>query len=151
MKAPSSADLSSRRRMLRQLAAGLAAVATGFPGNESRAHEPASQEGVKVTKLLNEELSGHPEETVTLVLLEFSPKASSPPHRHSGPVFIYVTAGTVETQIGGGPLTTLHAGEVFYEPAGAVHLVARNPSATESAKAVAFMIGGKGAPLTNPA
>lgn len=132
--------------MLRHLAVGLAALATGLPG---QGHEVTSQAGPKVSKLLTQEL--HPGEEVTVVLLEFPPGATSQPHRHPGPVFLYIIAGTVQTQIEGGPLTTLHAGEVFYEPTGALHSVARNPSTTEPAKAIAFVVGAKGAPPTAPA
>src|SRR5437879_521315 len=100
------------------------------------AHEPEGN--VKVSPLFQKELADHPGEQVSMTVVSYPPGTGSKPHRHHGPVFVYVLEGTVELQISNGPLTTVHAGETFYEPPGGVHLVSRNASATEPAKLLAF-------------
>ncbi len=86
-----------------------------------------------------------------MTVVTYAPGKSSPPHRHHGPVFVYVIEGTVELQITGGPLTIVKAGETFYEPPGAVHEVSRNASKTKPAKLIAFIVGKAGTPVTGPA
>lgn len=132
----------------------LLATVSGLPALASTAsaatHADAAQSGAKVTSLFTRALAGHPESDVNMVLVEYAGGASSPAHRHSGPVFVYVLEGTVEMQITDGPLTKLTKGETYYEPPGGVHLVSRNASATEPAKLLAFVIGPKGTPPTGP-
>ena len=83
--------------------------------------------------------------------LEFDPKLPRPfkAHRHPGSVYVYVTKGTVRFGIEGQPVQLVHAGESFFEPAGALHTVAENASATEAASAIAVLIVPDGAPLTS--
>jgi quercetin dioxygenase-like cupin family protein len=85
-----------------------------------------------------------------VVLLEFPPGAGAAPHRHPGPVFVYVIEGAIEMQVEGGPLTTVRAGEVFYEPPGRIHQVGRNARADAPARAVAFLLGPAGQPVKLP-
>jgi quercetin dioxygenase-like cupin family protein len=59
-----------------------------------------------------------------------------------------LTKGTVRFGIEGRPVQLVHAGESFFEPAGAVHTVAENASATEPASAIVVLIVPDGAPLT---
>jgi quercetin dioxygenase-like cupin family protein len=62
-------------------------------------------------------------------LTEREPGNGSPPHRHPGHhTFGYVLEGTYEVKVGDGPVRQLKAGDVFYEPPGALHAVSRNPS-----------------------
>jgi len=124
----------------------------GLASSHASAHEETAPTagGVKVTRLFAHELPGHPGEEVSIVLVEIPPGASSPAHRHPGPVFVYGVQGAVEMQVKDGPLTTLHAGEVFFEDIGAVHAVSKNASTTEPAKIIAFMIAKAGAPIVLP-
>ncbi|WP_063768946.1 cupin domain-containing protein [Verrucomicrobium sp. BvORR034] len=139
----------SRRQLMTLLTA-----ASGVPAFAAAAsaatHPDAAQTGSKVTSLFTRVLAGHPESEVNMVLVEYAGGASSPAHRHAGPVFVYVLEGTVEMQITDGPLTKLTKGETYYEPPGGVHLVSRNASATEPAKLLAFVVGPKGTPPTGP-
>lgn len=49
------------------------------------------------------------------------------PHRHPGPVLGYVLEGEYEWAIDNKPAKVLNAGETFYEPAGCLHRVSKNP------------------------
>jgi quercetin dioxygenase-like cupin family protein len=76
--------------------------------------------------------------------------AQPQPHRHPGSVFVYVTEGIARLGVQGQPVQTVHAGQVFYEPQGALHTVAASDSDTETASAIAIMIVPDGAPLVLP-
>ena len=71
-------------------------------------------------------------------------------HRHAGSVYVYVTKGSVRLGVGGQPVQIVHAGQSFYEPAGALHTVAENASATEPAAAIAVLILPHGAAILTP-
>jgi quercetin dioxygenase-like cupin family protein len=49
------------------------------------------------------------------------------PHRHPGPVLGYVIEGEYEWAIDDNESRVLKAGETFYEPAGCLHRVSKNP------------------------
>lgn len=85
---------------------------------------------------------------VTTVLVEFPPGGFSPEHHHAGSVSVYVLSGEIESQLGGGPPTLYKPGEMFFEPPGAVHVFARNPSATAPARLLAVFVHDEGAQLT---
>ena len=86
---------------------------------------------------------------VRITLLERGPLAASAPHHHPGHyTFGYVAEGTYEFGINGQPPRTLHAGEVFYEPPGAVHSTSRNPSPDKPLKIVVFMVADQKNPST---
>ena len=71
-------------------------------------------------------------------------------HRHNANVFVYLLSGAMETQVKGGPLMTVHAGDTFYESPTDIHVVSRNASKTEPAVFIAFFVKDKGAPVTVP-
>jgi quercetin dioxygenase-like cupin family protein len=48
-------------------------------------------------------------------------------HRHPGPVLGYVLEGDYEWAIDDNESKVLKAGETFYEPAGCLHRVSKNP------------------------
>ena len=86
---------------------------------------------VKVTRLsqwdIIEKLDGKAASAAVLEVT-FEPGQKDSPHHHAGPVFGYVLEGEYEHAIDDEPVKTYKAGETFYEPSGAVHRVARNPS-----------------------
>ena len=86
---------------------------------------------VKVTGLsqrdLIEKLDGKAASAKVLEVT-FEPGQKDSPHHHPGPVFGYVLEGEYEHAINDEPVKTYKAGETFYEPSGAVHRAARNPS-----------------------
>ena len=57
---------------------------------------------------------------------------------------VYVLSGIIRSQIAGQPVMDYHAGQSFFEPMGAVHMFAENPSATEPAKFMAIHIADPG-------
>lgn len=68
-------------------------------------------------------------------------------HRHPGPVFAYLLKGEIESQVEPEPSRVYRAGDVFYETPMRVHSTYRNPSQTEPAEMLLFMVHEKGKPL----
>jgi mannose-6-phosphate isomerase-like protein (cupin superfamily) len=108
--------------------------------------------------LFAHELEDVPDRNIVVSLLDYpiapgKPAHAAPTceaHRHAGPAYVYVLKGTMRLGIGGQPVQVLHAGQSFYEPAGALHTVAENASATEPAAALAVLILPRGAPILTP-
>jgi quercetin dioxygenase-like cupin family protein len=100
-------------------------------------------------QLLTQALADLPGREVRISLLDRPPQASSPPHRHPGHhTFGYVIEGTYEFAVDGGTPRTLKAGEVFYEPPGALHSTSRNPSSDARTKILVFMVAEQKNPST---
>jgi quercetin dioxygenase-like cupin family protein len=104
--------------------------------------------GIKSTIASQEKLAHVAGKTVTVEIVEFPPLAFAPEHHHGGSVTVYVLSGIVRSQIAGQPAMDYHAGQSFFEPPGAIHLFAENPSPTEPAKFMAIHIADDGAQLT---
>ncbi len=85
---------------------------------------------------------------VTLVRVVYGPGGFTPPHRHSGAATAYIIKGEIRSQLGGGPLETFTAGQSFFEPPGATHIVSANASTTEPAELMAVFVADEGAALT---
>ena len=85
---------------------------------------------------------------ITTMVVEFPPNGFSPPHHHGGSVTVYVLSGVIRSQLEGQPAMVYRAGESFFEPPGAVHLLAENMSATEPARILAVFVADEGATLT---
>ena len=99
--------------------------------------------------LLTQALPDLPGREVRITLLDRGPENASPAHHHPGHhTFGYVVEGTYELGINGQPTRTLKAGDVFYEPPGAVHSVSRNPSKDKPMKIVVFMVADAKNPST---
>ncbi len=103
-------------------------------------------EGVKpkvvLEQPLKEKLDGK-ETKVTVLELERAPGASSPPHRHPGPVLGYVLEGELEVGLGDGAVKTYKKGQMWYEPARILHRVSRNPSKTQKVRFLAILFSDK--------
>jgi quercetin dioxygenase-like cupin family protein len=113
------------------------------------AQQPAP--ATKVTPLLKEALPEFPGHEVTILTLDIPPGASSPAHRHPGHhVFGYVLEGSYKIKVDQGPETVLTKGQTFHEAPGQLHAVSANPSQTEPAKVVVFMVLESGKPITLP-
>jgi quercetin dioxygenase-like cupin family protein len=103
----------------------------------------------RTTELFTQALPDLPGREVRITLLERGPGAASPPHRHPGHhVFGYVIEGTYEFGLNNQPPRLLKAGDVFYEPPGALHSTSRNPSKDENMKIVIFMVAEQKNPST---
>jgi quercetin dioxygenase-like cupin family protein len=98
---------------------------------------------VKVTRLsqrdIIEKLDGKGARA-TVLEVTFEPGQKDSPHRHAGPVFGYVLEGEYEHAINDEPVKTYKAGDTFYEPSGAVHRVARNPSGKTRTRLLAVIL-----------
>jgi quercetin dioxygenase-like cupin family protein len=100
-------------------------------------------------QLLIQPMADLPGREVRISLLDRAPQAGSPPHRHPGHhTFGYVLEGNYEFAVDGGSVRTLRAGEVFYEPPGALHSTSRNPSADQRTKILVFMVADQKKPST---
>ena len=67
------------------------------------------------------------EAKATAVEVTLEPGQAGAPHRHPGPVLGYVLEGEYEWAIDDNESKVLKAGETFYEPAGCLHRVSKNP------------------------
>ena len=85
---------------------------------------------------------------ITTLVVEFPPNGLSPPHHHGGSVTVYVLSGVIRSQLQGQPPIVYRAGDSFFEPPGAVHLLAENMSASEPARILAVFVADEGATLT---
>jgi quercetin dioxygenase-like cupin family protein len=86
---------------------------------------------------------------VMTALVEIPPgSAGSPPHRHSGPVFGYVTEGEMLFELEGEAPRPIRAGEAFSEPGGdLVHWQAANLLAGQWTRFVVVMVCAPGVPM----
>ncbi len=101
--------------------------------------------------LMTQPLADIPGREVRITELDRDPLAASAPHRHPGNhTFGYIAEGTYEFGINGQPPKILHAGDVFYEPPGALHSTSRNASPNSKLKIIVFMVANQGKPSTVP-
>ena len=101
--------------------------------------------------LFEKALPDIPGKEVTLVEVKLPPGAASAAHRHNAHVVVYVLEGSIVMQVAGQPAQTLGVGQTFYEKPDDIHTVGRNPSATATARFLAFFVKTKDAPRTVPA
>ena len=80
------------------------------------------------------------EARATTVEVTMGPGQGSPPHRHAGPVFGYVLEGEYEWALDDRPAQRLRAGDTFYEPAGSLHRVSRNPGTKGQTRVLAVVL-----------
>lgn len=109
---------------------------------------PAPQ--VKRQMLMTKDLADFSGKEAVFYSIEYPPGISNPPHRHNGHVFLHILEGQLQVQVKGGEIETLGPGKTYYENPSDIHIVSRNPSATNVTKAMVFIIHDKGAPLTVP-
>jgi quercetin dioxygenase-like cupin family protein len=124
------------------VAIGIALGAAGLALAQQTAKEKGPGEG-KIKTLLDQELKeklNDKQGKIVLVELESPPERASRPHRHPGPVVGYVLEGELEVAVDDGPVKVYKKGEVWFEPARALHRVSRNPSKTKPARFLAFML-----------
>ena len=107
------------------LAAGIGLAAAGMTAAR---HDEKSHASVKTLagQDIAEKVDGK-EATATAVEVTLEPGQAGASHRHPGPVLGYVLEGEYEWAIDDQPAKVLKAGETFYEPAGCLHRVSKNP------------------------
>ena len=124
--------------MIRTLLTLAAGIGVGAAGTTAAHHGD-----VKVTTLAARDIVervGGQESKATFLEVTLEPGQADVPHRHAGPAFGYVLEGQFEWAIDDEPAKVLKAGETFYEPAGCLHRVARNPSANGKTRVLAVIL-----------
>jgi quercetin dioxygenase-like cupin family protein len=98
--------------------------------------------GAKVSVVFDQELPNVPGKSMRAVLVEYTPGAGSPSHRHPTSAFIYarVLEGAIRSQVNDGPERTYQTGESWTEKPGDHHQVSKNASATEPARLLAIFV-----------
>jgi quercetin dioxygenase-like cupin family protein len=124
-------------RTLLVLAAGIGIGA----GAMNAAHHHDDGEKVKEISVtdIKEKLDGK-DAKVTVVEVTIEPGQSGLPHRHPGSAVGYVLEGEYELGIDDKPTKVLKAGETFYEPAGCLHRVSKNPGKVKT-RLIAVVLG----------
>ena len=123
-----------RRALVLALGIGLAAGITAAGHDEK--HESVK---LLAARDIAEKIDGK-ETKATAVEVTLGPGESDAPHRHPGPGFGYVLEGEYEWAIDDNPAKVLKAGDTFYEPAGCLHRVSRNPAAKGKTRLLAWVI-----------
>ncbi|WP_337176147.1 cupin domain-containing protein [Paludisphaera sp.] len=130
--------------MRRAALAMVVGVALGVAGAIAAVHDE-DHESVKTlaAREIVEKLDGE-ETTATAVEVTIEPGKAGVPHRHPGPGFGYVLEGEYEWGVDDGPTKILKAGDTFYEPAGCLHRVSRNPGRVKT-RLLAWVLHPRGA------
>ena len=115
-------------------------VGLGIGGMIAAQHDE-KHDSVKVLAVrdIAEKLDGK-ESKATTVEVTLGPGEASAPHRHPGPAFGYVLEGEYEWAIDEQPAKILKVGETFYEPAGCLHRVSKNPAAAGKIRVLAWVL-----------
>ena len=112
---------------------------------------PSPTESASVlTMLLSQQPSSVPSPAdVMTATIELPPgDPSTPPHRHSGPVFGYMLEGEMTFELEGEPERVIRAGEAFWEPGGdVIHYQAANHLSDGWSRFVVVMIEIPGQPM----
>jgi quercetin dioxygenase-like cupin family protein len=101
-----------------------------------------------IETLIKEPLAKMSKPVVEMITLTMPPGASSPPHKHTGPVFAYLLEGEIENHVEPNLPRRYKPGMFFYEPPMHVHRMMRNLSATKIAKLLITQIAEQGVPFT---
>jgi quercetin dioxygenase-like cupin family protein len=128
--------------MIRTLFTLAASIGVGAAGMAAAQHE-SHHEDVKVTTLVAHDIVEklHGQETkATFLEVTLEAGQADVPHRHAGPAFGYVLEGEFEWAIDDQPAKVLKVGETFYEPAGSLHRVAKNPATKGKTRVLAVIL-----------
>jgi len=135
--------MGSRRTLLWKMI--LAAV--GLKGREVRAQTA----GARVREVGKQALAGpFAGMEASLVEVSYPPGGRSAEHRHPGFIVGYVLEGQIRFAINHETPRVLGTGEMFYEPAGALHSTSENAQPGMPAKILAFMVAPAGRPVVEP-
>ena len=116
----------------------IAAAQSSEPARPMQFHKVLDQ------RLQDPELASYSLQTQ---VAELAPLASDTvDHRHGAEVFGYIIEGSIVTQVNGGPKTTYTAGQMFYEPRGALHGHFENPSRDRVARVLVLFLIKDGRP-----
>ena len=127
--------------MARTILALAAAACVGLGGVTAARHDEKQRGSVRLLSArdIAEKLDGK-EAKATAVEVTLEPGQAGDPHRHPGPVLGYVLEGEYEWAVDDQPAKVLKAGETFYEPAGCLHRVSKNPAAKGKTRVLAWVL-----------
>jgi quercetin dioxygenase-like cupin family protein len=80
----------------------------------------SAQQKIVRKELYKANIGTQPISTVDVREIVFQPKQITGLHRHPCPVVSYIVEGTIRFQIRGEKMQMIHAGQVCYEPSGAI-------------------------------
>src|SRR6266496_4498808 len=103
------------------------------------ANAPAQPKIVR-KELYKANIGTQPISTVDVCEIVLQPKQMTGLHRHPCPVISYVVEGTIQFQIRGEKMQVIHAGQVCYEPAGAIIEHFDNASDRATAKFIPYYL-----------
>ena len=121
-----------------------------FTGVACGALVTLSAHAADVKQLMGKPLPELPGSEAVMLEVSYPPGEKDRVHRHDAHAFVYVLEGTIQMQLQGKPLTTVKAGETFYEGPDDVHLIGRNASTSEPARFVVVLIKKQGAAVVEP-
>ena len=99
----------------------------------AHAHESDAAGGRPQTEMVQQEaLTGG--QQMTAIRLHVPPGGSSPPHRHSGTLIVYMLSGHVRSGLNGEDAVLYGPGDSWTEPEGTHHTRFENVSETEPAE-----------------
>lgn len=127
------------------LAVGAALVWFAVNQSTLRAQDQAAQ--LKVNPVMTQALADIEGRVVTVLRLELPPGHASQSHAHPAHAFVYVTKGSIVSQLAHGEVITYDAGEMWYEAPNTPHVKFENPSSTDAAEALVFYVAEEGQPL----
>jgi quercetin dioxygenase-like cupin family protein len=105
--------------------------------------------GAQIKVVSSNALPNVPGKNLSAALVTYPPGGKSGKHHHAGSVFAFVVSGAIRSETSvGGPVKVYKAGEAFFEPPGAEHLISENASDTEPASLLAVFVADDGAKLT---
>ena len=128
---------------------GLTARAILAQSNPARPAASTQDEPIKRTVLFRGDLEGAPGKEIVVFVADLAPGAVGSKHYHPGPEFFYVLEGTFAHEPEGGSPHMMKTGMFGSNPNKGIHLI-RNPSATERARAIDFLIAEKGQQIVIP-
>ena len=137
--------MNTRKLLIAVVAAG-AALGHAW----ANAHGGRSAEEEEVTPVQIQKLPDVPGKQVIMAVVSYKPGQASAPHSHSGSVLAYVLEGEIVSQLAGQEPVTYKAGETWFEPPRAGHLVSRNASNVRPAKLLAFLLTDEGGTVKEP-
>jgi quercetin dioxygenase-like cupin family protein len=128
---------------------GLTARAILAQSNPTGATASTQDEPIKRTILFRGDLEGAPGKEIVIFVADLAPAAVGSKHYHPGPEFFYVLEGTLAHEPEGGSPHMMKTGAFGSNPNKGIHLI-RNPSTTDRARAIDFLIAEKGQPIVIP-
>ena len=116
----------------------------------AQSNPPASavnqDEPIKRTVLFRGDLEGAPGKEIVVFVADLAPGAVGGKHYHPGPEFFYVIEGTLAHEPEGASTHMMKAGTFGSNPNKGIHII-KNPSATERARVIDFLVAEKGQPM----